>query len=507
VRVLLAVDAGTTGVRALAVDALGHVVGVAYRDLTQSYPAPGWVEHDATEILALVDATLDELAVRLDDAGHDVVAIGITNPRETTVAIDRADGRALAPAIVWQDRRTAAACASLVGSGNDAVVRARTGLTADPYFSATKMQWLLEHAPLDDASELGLCTVDTLVAWHLTGGADGGAYVTDPSNASRTMLYDLDDGTWSPALCELFSVPPTALATVVASCGVLGAVAASASPRLAGVPVAGILGDQQAALFGQRCLAPGMVKATFGTGAFLLVNAGGARPPSVDGLVTTVAWDLGERGGRTFALEASAFVAGAAIQWLRDELGLIDTAAAIGELAASVADANGASFVPALAGLGSPWWDPAARGSLMGLSRGTTRAHVARAVVESLAHLGHAMLDAMRTGGVELAELRVDGGAAVMDLLCQLLADGAALRVRRPGSLEATAIGAAMIAGAGTDEVSLAALEGNWEADATFEPRADPVVDAAYATWLDAVARARALGDPATSPAAGAPRQ
>jgi glycerol kinase len=499
VRVLLAVDAGTTGVRALAVDSLGRVVDVAYRDLTQSYPQPGWVEHDVVEILGLVDDTLGELAARLSDAGHDIAAIGITNQRETTVAIDRSDGRPIAPAIVWQDRRTAPACATLVETGDAAMIRTATGLTTDPYFSATKMRWLLEHAPVDDARELGLCTIDTLVAWHLTGGAEGGRYVTDPSNAARTMLYDLDDASWSPALCSLFSIPTEALATIVPSCGVIGGVAAAVDPRLASVPVAGILGDQQAALFGQRCTSEGKVKATFGTGAFLLANAGTARPRSVDGLLTTVAWDLGEHGPVTFALEASAFVAGAAIQWLRDDLGLIETSAQVGALAESVTDANGATFVPALAGLGSPWWDPSARGALMGLSRGVTSAHVARAVVESLGFLGRAMLDAMRSGDVELTELRVDGGAAAMGLLCQLLADGTGLVVRRPASVEATAIGAALIAGVATDEVTLAQLEGSWAPDASFDPHQDVLGDAAYATWLDAVARTRALGELASS--------
>ena len=497
-RVLLAVDAGTTGVRALAVDLRGRVIDVAYRDLTQSFPLPGWVEHDVDEILRLVDETLAELALRLRADGHRAVAIGITNQRETTVAIDRSDGAALAPAIVWQDRRTAPACASLIESGDDRMLRERTGLTADPYFSATKMQWLLEHSSLDGATELGLCTVDTLVAWHLTGGVDGGAYVTDPSNASRTMLYDLDEAAWSPELCAFFSVPVASLATIVPSCGAFGAVAAHASQELAGVPVTGILGDQQAALFGQRCTSPGMVKATVGTGAFLLVHAGLARPANVDGLVTTVAWDLGSHGPRAFALEASAFVAGAAIQWLRDELGLIESAAQIGGLAESVTDANGATFVPALAGLGSPWWDPSARGTLMGLSRGVTNRHVARAVVESLGFLGRAMLEAMRSGGVELTELRVDGGAVAMDLLCQLLANGTALPVRRPTSVEATAVGVAMLAGLASDELTMSEFEDSWEPDAAFEPSEDLGGDVAYAAWLDAVARVRSLG--ATGP-------
>jgi glycerol kinase len=497
VRVLVAVDAGTTGVRALAVDVHGRVLAIAYRTLAQSYPAPGRVEHDAAEILAHVDDALLELGRTLHAEGHRIEAIGITNQRETTVALDRDDGRILAPAIVWQDRRTAPQCAALAASGAAATIRARTGLPCDPYFSATKMRWLLDHAPLDGAARLGLCTIDTLVCWHLTGGALSGAYVTDASNASRTMLYDLDAGDFTDELCELLGVPRTSLATLTASSAVAGAVAAPTLPALRGIPVAGILGDQQAALFGQRCLADGMVKATFGTGAFLLANAGTTRPADVDGLVTTVAWDLGGHGPRAFALEGSAFVAGAAIQWLRDDLGLVHDSAEVGPLAGSVDDANGALFVPAFTGLGSPWWDPAARGSLVGLSRGVTRAHVARAVVESLAHQGRAILEAMREGGVGLAELRVDGGASAMDLLCQLLADGTRCTVRRPRSIESTAIGAALAAGLATDCVTLEELADSWEADATFEPGDAPFADTRYEGWLDAVRRVRDLGSAA----------
>ncbi len=487
---LVAVDAGTTGVRALAVDASGRVLDVAHRELTQSYPAPGLVEHDPAEILSLVDETLAELCARRDP-DEAVAAVGVTNQRETVVALDRADGRLLGPAIVWQDRRTAPECAALAASDGAGAVRDRTGLTIDPYFSATKMRWLLEHRDLDEAARLGLCTVDTLVCWHLTGGVDGGAYVTDHSNASRTLLYDLDEGAWSDELCRTFGVPAHVLATIVASCGVVGAVRAG-SP-LAGVPVAGILGDQQAALFGQRCVRPGMVKATYGTGAFLLANAGASRPPAVDGLVTTVAWDLGDAGDRAFALEGSSFVAGAAIQWLRDELGLIAEAAEVGPLATSVDDAGGACFVPALVGLGSPWWDPGARGALVGLSRGVTRAHVARAVVDALSFQGRAMLDAMRTA-VSLESLRVDGGAATMDLLCQSLADGTRLAVERPTSVEATAVGAALCAGVAVGACALDRLEDGYELDARFEPGDATLPDPAYATWLDAVGRARSLG-------------
>jgi glycerol kinase len=494
VRRLVAVDAGTTSVRALAVDESGAVLDVESRPLTQSYPALGRVEHDATEILALVDETVSILVRRLDAVGDAVAAIGVTNQRETTVALDRDDGTILAPAIVWQDRRTATFCDELARAGHAADVRARTGLTLDPYFSATKMRWLLDHAPLDHARRLGLCTVDTLVCWHLTGGARGGTYATDASNASRTLLYDLDAAAFSDELCALFGVPREALPELRASCGTYGAVAKGSATGLDGVPVAAVLGDQQAALFGLRCFAPGMAKATFGTGAFLLANAGQNRPTAVDGLVTSVAWDLGEFGARQFAREGSAFVAGAAIQWLRDELGLVARADEVGPLADSVPDSAGAYFVPALTGLGSPWWEPDARGALSGLSRGVTSAHVARAVVESLAFQARAMLDAMREGGTELRELRVDGGAAAMDLLCALLADGARLRVRRPHSVEATAVGVALLAGVAVGEVGLDALEAGFDEERAFEPRDPTVADLGYEAWLEAVRRSVALG-------------
>jgi len=492
---LVAIDAGTTSVRALAVDAAGRVVDVVARPLTQSYPSPGLVEHDAIELLGLVEETLRVLVARQLAAGNSIAAIGVTNQRETTVALDLADGTVLAPAIVWQDRRTAATCAQLVRDGLADEVRARTGLTVDPYFSATKMRWLLDHADVARATRLGMCTVDTLVTWHLTGGAGTGVFVTDASNASRTLLYDLSAGDWSDELCALFGVPRESLAALTASCGVVGHVAAGIADGLAGTPVAALLGDQQASLFGQRCVHPGMAKATFGTGAFLLANAGPSRPADTDGLVTSVAWDLGDRGGRTFALEGASFVAGAAIQWLRDELGLLATSDEIGPLAASVPDANGLAFVPALVGLGSPWWSPSARGALTGISRGATRAHVARAVVGSLAFQGRAMLDTMRAGGTQLAVLRVDGGAAAMDMLCQLLADSTRLAVSRPSSVEATAIGVATLAGVAVGTTDLAALEASYEQEAGFEPGDPTAADLAFEAWLDAVERSIALGD------------
>ena len=480
---LVALDAGTTGVRALAVDATGRVLDVAHRELTQSYPAPGLVEHDPAEILALVDETLGELCARRGRSDT-VAAVGITNQRETVVALDRDDGRLLGPAIVWQDRRTAPECAALVMSDGAGAIRDRTGLTIDPYFSATKMRWLLEHRDLGAATKLGLCTVDTLVCWHLTGGVDGGAYVTDHSNASRTLLYNLDEGAWSDELCGVFGVPRGVLATIVPSCGVVGAVRAG-SP-LAGVPVAGILGDQQAALFGQRCVRPAMVKATYGTGAFVLANAGTSRPAAVDGLVTTVAWDLGDLGPRTFALEGSSFVAGAAIQWLRDELGLIDEALRGRPARCQRRRRRRCALRPCARRAREPVVGSRRAGALVGLSRGVTRAHVARAVVDALSFQGRAMLDAMRSA-VALESLRVDGGAAAMDLLCRSLADGTRLAVERPTSVEATAVGAALCAGVAVGACALERLEDGYELDARFEPGDATVLDLDYEAWLDAV--------------------
>ena len=379
---VVAIDAGTTGVRALVVDERARVADVAYRELTQHFPRPGWVEHDPAEIWDAVRATLAEVGDRLARAGDAVAAIGITNQRETLVAFDRSTGQPLHRAIVWQDRRTAALCAELTGAGHLPLVRETTGLVLDPYFSATKAAWLLRSGELPLAAgdpSLSFCTVDTWVLWNLTGGPSGGAYATDPSNASRTLLLDTATLAWSPELCDLFGVPVHTLPEVRPSAGRFGAAALAdlgpASAVLDGVPVSGVLGDQQAALFGQACFDPGMVKVTYGTGSFALANAGPERPPAPDGLTVSCAWDLGEHAAGSharvaYALEGSAFVSGAAIQWLRDGLGIIDTAADVGPLAASVPDSGGVTFVPALTGLGSPWWDPTARGIVTGLTRG-----------------------------------------------------------------------------------------------------------------------------------------
>ena len=374
---VVAIDAGTTGVRTVAVDEAGRVGARAYRELTQHYPRPGEVEHDPDEIWAAVAATLAEVVAGLDGP---VAAVGITNQRETVVAWDRRTGRPRHRAIVWQDRRTASRCRQLEEDGHLALVRDRTGLVLDPYFSASKMEWLLGEGGVAADEHLALGTVDSWVLWNLTGGR---VHATDPSNASRTMLFDIRRQAWSPELCELFGVPMAALPEVRPSSGRF---AMLDFPGLdSRVPVSGIAGDQQAALFGQACFEPGMAKNTYGTGSFVLVNAGEECPPPVEGLLTTVAWTLGD-AAPVYALEGAIFVTGATVSWLRDGLGIIAEAADVEELAASVRDTEGVYLVPAFAGLGSPWWDPWARGTVVGLTRGTGRAHLARAALEAMAY-------------------------------------------------------------------------------------------------------------------------
>ena len=509
-RVVVAIDAGTTGVRALAVDEQKRVGDVAYRELTQHFPRPGWVEHDPTEIWETVRATLAELGARLAERGDTVAALGITNQRETLVAFDRSTGQPLHRAIVWQDRRTAGLCAELTEAGHLPLVRATTGLVLDPYFSATKAAWLLRHGDLalaPDDPNLSFCTVDSWVLWNLTGGSRGGTYATDPSNASRTLLLDTATLSWSPELCDLFGVPPHTLAEVSPSAGPFGTAALGdlgpASAVLDGVPVSGVLGDQQAALFGQACFEPGMVKVTYGTGSFALAHAGPERPPAPDGLTVSCAWDLGDHGddahGRVaYALEGSTFVSGAAIQWLRDGLGIIASAAELGPLAGSVPDSGGVIFVPALTGLGSPWWDPRARGIVTGLTRGVGRAHFARACVEAMAFQVRDMTDAMAAASAHpLSALRADGGAAVMDLLLALQAEQSRMPVARPASLQSTALGAATVAGLAEGVwASLDELAGLWRAETVFEPELPAeLTDALHAGWRRAVEKSMGWAD------------
>jgi glycerol kinase len=501
---VIAVDAGTTSVRSLLVDHDGTVAAVAQEGLAQHYPRPGWVEHDAEEIVALTMSTLAQVAAVARDSRRELAAVGITNQRETVVAFDRSSGAALHRAIVWQDRRTAERCRQLTEEGRLPLVRQRTGLVLDPYFSATKMEWLL-HGPLATAAgspTLALCTVDAWLLWRLTGGTDGGVYATDVTNASRTSLCDLASLRWDDELCELFSVPRRALPEIRPSSGRLGrlhpGVVGPDSP-LKGVPVAGMAGDQHAALFGQACFEPAMTKVTYGTGSFALVNCGASPPEAPPGLVATVAFDLGTPGGRAYALEGSVFNSGSAIQWLRDGLGLLSEASETEALACSVPDAGGVSVVPAFTGLGSPWWDPRARGVVLGITKGVTRAHLARAVVEAMAFQVRDMADAMRAAtGRPISQLRVDGGAAVMDLLLQLQADLLDTTVARPGSVETTALGAATLAGlaegvwSGLDEASSL-----WRLQAEFSPEAPrELVEASYDRWRAAVERSRGWASP-----------
>ncbi len=375
-------------------------------------------------------------------AGETIAAIGITNQRETTVVWDRAGGAPLHRAVVWQDRRTAATCDALRDAGHEPFVRERTGLVLDPYFSATKLAWLLSEGGVSAGANLAFGTVDSWLLWKLTGGA---VHATEPSNAARTLLYDIRAGAWSEDLCDLFGVPRACLPEVRPTSGRFARTDPDHAAGLT-VPVSGMAGDQQSALFGQACFTPGMAKNTYGTGSFVLVNLGADAPPPAEGLLTTVAWQIGDV--TTYAMEGAIFVTGAAIQWLRDELEIIERAEEMGPLAASVADSGGVTFVPAFTGLGSPYWDPYARGTVLGLTRGSGRAQLARAAVEAMAYQTADVVDAVRAAsGTDLAELRVDGGASVMDVLCQFQADVLGVTVRRPAVQETTALGAAYLAG------------------------------------------------------------
>jgi glycerol kinase len=505
VAVVIAIDAGTTGVRAMAFDAAGTVVGSSYREFPQYFPQPGWVEHDATEIWQAVQITLGEVGVALDQAGHAVAAIGITDQRETTVVWDRRTGTPVHRALVWQDRRTAARCDELREAGHLPLVRDTTGLVLDPYFSASKLEWLFVEAGITPGPELAFGTVDAWVLWNLTGGteADGAVHATDGSNASRTLLYDIRQRQWSPELCDLFGVPAALLPDVRPSSGRFGVTAPGTPGVGGGVPISGIGGDQQAALFGQACFEPGMTKNTYGTGSFVLMNVGETCPEPVEGLLTTLAWTVpGEALGGApgsaevthYALEGAIFVTGAAVQWLRDGLGIIERAADLEALAASIPDTEGVVLVPAFTGLGSPWWDPYARGTLLGITRGTGRAHLARAVIEAMAFQTRDVVDAMTAAsGRAVNALRADGGASAMDLLLQLQADQLQVPVSRPTVQETTALGAAYLAGLAEGFWgSCAEISANWVLDTQVEASASPAdADAAHARWLRAVDRSR----------------
>ena len=484
---ILALDQGTTSSRALLFDRAGGIKASAQREFRQIFPQPGWVEHDATEIWATQSGVMHEALAKASIRAVDVAAIGITNQRETTVVWERSSGRPIANAIVWQDRRTAAQCDELKSAGHAGTIAAKTGLVIDAYFSGTKLKWLLDHVPgartRAQRGELAFGTVDSWLVWNLSGGR---AHVTDASNASRTMLFNIHAGDWDDDLLRLFDIPREMLPRIVDSSGVC----AEAVVDGVALPVAGLAGDQQAALFGQACHSPGLAKNTYGTGCFLLLNTGSQAMASANQLLTTVAW---RRGGRLeYALEGSVFIGGAVIQWLRDGLKIIRSAAEVEALAASVPDNGDVYVVPAFAGLGAPYWDPYARGAILGLTRGATSAHIARAALEAIAYQSADLLSAMeKDAHIRLSELRVDGGAAANNLLMQFQADLLGVPVVRPKVLETTALGAGYLAGLATGYWKDAAdVATNWRVDRVFEP-AMPRSRAAElrAGWDNAVAR------------------
>ena len=488
---VVAVDQGTTGTTVLVFDRAGRIIGRAYSEFTQHYPKPGWVEHDAEEIWRVTLRVLRQACKRALVRPRDIVALGITNQRETVVLWDRHTGRPIHRAIVWQDRRTAPECERLKADGAEGVIRDHAGLVIDPYFSGTKLRWLLQHVPraAERATRGELCfgTIDAWLIWKLTGGA---VHATDPTNASRTLLYDIRSNRWDPELCRLLDVPEVILPAVRPSSGEFGLT--DKTVLGAPIPIAGVAGDQQAALFGQGCVEPGMVKNTYGTGCFLLMYTGATLARSEHGLLTTVACDA--KGGPAYALEGSVFIAGAAIQWLRDGLGLLKRAAESEALARRAGTNLGVYLVPAFVGLGAPYWDPDARGALLGLTRGATRAHVVRAALESLVYQTRDVADAMTAdAGHPLATLRADGGAAANGFLMQFQADMLGVPVDRPRVVETTAMGAAFLAGLATgfwrDQAALAKAR---RLDRRFKPRMKPAErDALYAGWTAAVARVR----------------
>ena len=493
--VVLAIDQGTTGSTARVFGHDGSVLGTAYREVTQHYPEPGWVEHDPEEIWrGSLDAMVEALATAGAGPG-DVKALGITNQRETTVVWDRATGKPVHRAIVWQSRQTAEICQRLQAEGLESTVRAKTGLVIDAYFSGTKIRWILDRDPelrrRAEVGELAFGTIDTWLLWKLTGGT---VHATEPTNASRTLIYDIHTQTWDRELLDAIGVPAAVLPAVEPSSGVLGETVehrADSGVLPAGIPIAGIAGDQQAALYGQGCWTPGLAKNTYGTGCFLLMNLGDQAIASEHGLLTTLCCD--GRGSAVYGLEGSVFVAGAAIQWLRDALGVIDHAAETGPIAEGLDDNGGVYLVPAFTGLGAPYWDMDARGTIVGLTRGTGREHIVRAALEGIAYQTRDVVDAMvADAGVPLEELRVDGGACANDFLMQFQADLLGIPVDRPAMVETTAAGSAFLAGLAVGFWSdPGELAGARATERRFEPTMSrDQADALYDGWKQAVARA-----------------
>ena len=493
--VILAPDQGTTSSRAIVFDASGAIRALAQKEFAQVFPRPGWVEHDPEEIwVSQVTVALEALA-RAGVQARDVAAIGITNQRETTVVWERASGRPVCNAIVWQDRRTAAACDALKARGLEPRVTAKTGLVLDPYFSGTKLAWILDNVPgaraAAEGGRLAFGTVDSWLVWKLSGGA---AHVTDVTNASRTLLYDIHAGSWDEELLEILRVPHAVLPEVRPSSGVAATTAGDA--LAARTPIAGIAGDQQAALFGQRCVAPGMTKNTYGTGCFMLMHTGTTPARSRNKLLTAAACATG--AAREYALEGSVFVAGAVVQWLRDGLGIIRESGDVEALATSVPDNGGIYFVPAFAGLGSPHWDAYARGAIVGLTRGTSAGHIARAALEAIAYQTADVLAAMQSDtGIGLKELRVDGGAARNDTLMQFQADLLGVSVVRPRVTETTALGAAYLAGLAVGYwKSPEELAAQWQAERRFEPRMERArAQELMGKWWRAVERSKSWAE------------
>jgi len=487
---ILALDQGTTSSRAIVFDSQLQTRGVAQQEFTQYFPQSGWVEHDAREIWQTQFAVAHQA---LDAAGvspEDLSGIGITNQRETVVIWNRETGEPIHNAIVWQDRRTSDLCKTLRQSGQEEIFRDRTGLVLDPYFSATKIQWLLSHVPgAQEAAEAGVLAMGTMDSWLIWNLTSGQSHVTDHSNASRTLLYNLHTQTWDDELLSIFGIPREMLPEIVDSSGVCTSTTQFGNVE---IPIAGIAGDQQAALFGQTCFEPGMGKSTDGTGCFILLNIGDRPLPSPSRLLTTVAWSM--NGSTEYALEGSVFMGGATVQWLRDGLGIIQSASEIEDLAKEVPDTGGIVLVPAFAGLGAPYWDAEARGSIQGMTRGTNRAHIARAALESIALQVQDVVEAMMEDGcLELQEIRVDGGASVNTLLMQLQSDLLNVPLTRPQNHESTALGAACLAGLATgvwpDQATLAS---KWKVEAQFTPQMPDAERASFRQrWLMAVERSK----------------
>jgi glycerol kinase len=488
---ILAIDQGTTSSRAIIFDRTGAIKSVAQREFQQYYPKPGWVEHDANEIWSTQAGVVAEAVAGAGIHTSELAAAGITNQRETTVVWDRQTGEPVSRAIVWQDRRTAEYCLQLKSQGLTAPIQKKTGLVLDAYFSATKLKWILDHVPgarqQAQAGQLAFGTVDSWLVWKLTGGA---VHITDASNASRTMLYNIHTGAWDAELLEVFDIPAAVLPQVRNSSEYYGHTAGHIFASK--IPVAGIAGDQQAALFGQMCLKPGLLKHTYGTGGFMMLNTGDAAIESRHHLLTTIAWQI--NGKITYALEGSIFIAGAVVQWLRDGLGLIKTSGEIEALARSVPDNGGVYLVPAFAGLGAPHWDQFARGTITGLTRGTTAGHLARAALESIAYQTADVLEAMEgDSGISIQELRVDGGATVNDTLMQFQADLLGVPLVRPRIWETTALGAAYLAGLAVGFWNdTGELQSQWQRQKTFQPGLDPAKVAELKRgWHQAVERAK----------------